>query len=298
MHQQRQQRTGPADGTRTIAVVTSTPAGDEWRAGLEAAHAQLERLGDLDWSPPADRYQGRVESFRGGRRDDGVVDLLAGHLRPDDSLVDVGAGAGRFSIPFAWRTREVVALEPADSMAGALVEDARAAGATNIRLLRSTWEEAPAGLLADVSFSAHVVYGVSRIEDFLLFLERAARRWAAVVLFGGPPQSRIDAIWRAVHGEARLLNPGLPQLMAVLWSLDRYPDVTMLDVPGWPLGDADRALRGLRRRMRVVPGSAADDRLQGAMGGLLVDWGNGQLGPADKRPMKLAVVRWRGEPIT
>jgi hypothetical protein len=37
----------------------------------------------------------------------------------------------------------------------------------------------------DASFSAPVVYSLARIEDFLLFLERVASRWAAVVLFVG-----------------------------------------------------------------------------------------------------------------
>jgi hypothetical protein len=37
--------------------VISTEAGDRWRAMLEAARAQLERLGDRDWRSPADHYQ-------------------------------------------------------------------------------------------------------------------------------------------------------------------------------------------------------------------------------------------------
>jgi hypothetical protein len=101
-----------------------------------------------------------------------------------------------------------------------------------------------------------------------------------------------QGVWRAVYGEDRLSNPGLPQLLAVLWSLERYPDVTRLDVPLCPLGKPERARRSLRRRLHVVPGSDADQRLEAAMNALLVDWGDGQLGPADKRPMKLAIVRW------
>src|SRR6266516_2548755 len=274
-------------------AVTSTEAGDQWRATLDAARAQLERLGDPDWKSPADRYQARVDSFRGSaRNDDGVVDLLAGYLQPEDRVLDVGAGAGRFSVPFARRVREVVALEPSASMADALVADARSAGVANIRLVPTTWEEAPGDLSVEASFSAHVVYSLPRIEDFLLFLDNAARRWVAVVLFGGPSQSRVNPIWQAVYGEARLPNPGLPQLLAVLWSLERYPDVSMLDVPAWPLGKPDRARHNLRRRLHVVPGSAADERLEAAMETLLVDWSDGQRGPADRRSFKLAVVRW------
>jgi SAM-dependent methyltransferase len=218
------------------------------------------------------------------------VGVLANHLRADDRLLDVGAGAGRFSIPLAQRIREVLALEPSPSMSAALLADARAAGMSNITLVPSTWEEAPADLSADVAFSAHVVYSLPRIEEFLQFLERVARRWVAVALFGGPAQSRLQAIWKAVYGEDRLSNPGLPELLAVLWSLERYPDVTMLDVPAWPLGDAERARRALRRRLHVMPGTPADDRLQSAMQTFVVDWGDGQLGPLDRRPRKLVQV--------
>jgi hypothetical protein len=140
-------------------------------------------------------------------------------------------------------------------------------------LLPLPWEEAPAELSVDVFFSAHVVYSLARIEDFLLFLERVAQRWAAVVLFGGPAESRVNGVWQAVYAEVRLSNPGLQQLLPVLWSLDRYPDVTMLDVPPWPLGKPERARRSLRRRLHVVPGSDADKRLEAAMNTLLLDWG-------------------------
>jgi len=260
---------------------------------LDAARAQLDRLGDPEWTTPADRYSARVESFRGtARSDDGVVDMLVPHLSADDRVLDVGAGAGRFSIPFARQVKQVVALEPSPSMAQALTADARSAGLSNITLLGVPWEDAPDDLSVEVAFSAHVVYSLSRIEDFLLFLERAARRWAAVVLFGGPAHSRLNPIWQKVHAENRLLNPGLPQLLSVLWSLDRYPDVAMLDVPPWPLGAPERARRSLRRRMHIVPDSAADERLESAMETLLADWGDGQLGPTDRRAMKLAIVRW------
>lgn len=74
-------------------------------------------------------------------------------------------------------------------------------------------------------------------------------------------------------------NPGLPQLLAVFWSLGRYPDVTMIDMPPWPLGHPVRARRSLRRTLHVVRGSDADARLEAAMKTLLVDRGDGQLGP-------------------
>jgi hypothetical protein len=108
-----------------------------------------------------------------------------------------------------------------------------------------------------------------------------------VILFAEPPQSRLFGFWQAVFDEPRLPNPCLPQLLDVLWSMAIYPDVRMLEVPAWPLGPTERARNGLRGRLHLVPGSTADRRLAAAMRELLVDWGDGALGPAERGPLKL-----------
>jgi hypothetical protein len=177
-------------------------------------------------------------------------------------------------------------------MGEALSADAEAAGSRNVRLVRSGWEELPAEA-ADGVFAAHVVYALPEIEQFVLQLQAAARQWVAVIVFGDPPQSRLFDFWPAVFDEPRQPNPSLPQLLDVLWSLGIYPDVNMLDVPVWPLGPQPRARNGLRRRLRISAGSAADDRLETAMAELLVDWGDRVLGPRDRRPLPLGVVHWR-----
>src|SRR5262249_43256350 len=126
-----------------------------------------------------------------------------------------------------------------------------------------------------------------------LRIQHSARTWCAVILFADPPQSRLFDFWQAVFGEPRLPNPALPQLLDVLWSLGIFPDVTMLDLPTWPLGPFGRARNGLRRRLHLQPGTAADARLEAAMSELLVEWEPGVLGVRDRRPLRLGVVHWR-----
>src|SRR3954447_4942181 len=95
--------------------VPTTKAGLRWQAMVQAHQAQTQRLRDPAWDGGSDFRPSFVESFRAGRGrwdDDAVVDVLREPLRPDDTFVDVGAGAGRFALPLAALVREVVAVEP------------------------------------------------------------------------------------------------------------------------------------------------------------------------------------------
>jgi len=279
----------------SIAIAASnarTAAGDHWRAMQDAARGQALRLGDPDWSAPIDPYADRVDSFRAGQRTDAnVVDLLAQRCGPESSVLEVGAGAGRLSLPLARRVRDLTAFEPSPAMAAALENDARDQGLANVHVVQARWEDLTEDS-SDAVFAAHVVYALPRIEEFVLRVQQAARSWCAIILFAEPSQSRLFDLWSAVFGETRLPNPALPQLLEVAWSLGIYPDVTMLEVPIWPLGPASRAHNGLRRRMRLTPGSESDQRLAKVIPELLTDWGDGILGPFDRRPLPLAVVRW------
>jgi len=137
-------------------------------------------------------------------------------------------------------------------------------GALNVRVVRSRWQDLNEPL-AEAVFAAHIVYAPPEIEAFVESLELLARRvvrgacvWLAAAVATLQPVAG-GLWWR------RLSNPSLPQLLEVLWSLGIYPDVTMLQVPIWPLGPWPRAQNGLRRRMRILPHSPADRRLEHAM---------------------------------
>jgi SAM-dependent methyltransferase len=270
-----------------------TAAGEGWRAMLDAVAEQTRRLGDPRWQSPADGMQPLAQNFRADplRSDDVFLDELARGLSPADSVVDIGAGAGRFALPLARRVADVVALEPSPSMRNALEAEAARFSIRNVRVLDVTWPVA--NLRADLVFAAHVVYGVRDIEAFVVSMRDSARKFAAAIVFAEPPQARLFGFWQAVYGEQRAPNPHLPQLVEVLQSLDLEPEVQVFETDQWPLGPLDRARAVLRNRLRIVAASPADVRLEAALPTLLTDW-DGRYGPLDRSPLRVAVVRWPG----
>ncbi len=154
--------------------------------------------GLIDWdllaelqATPAMSAPDRWDAF--AVRYDGFCRLQAGHtiaqldamrLRPDDSVLDVGAGTGRISVAAAARVARVTALDTSTRMLALLERNARAAGVANIDIRHLPWEAVEPG----VNLAAHDVVVASRSPAMrdLRRLDALARRAVFVMLFTGP----------------------------------------------------------------------------------------------------------------
>lgn len=235
----------------------------EWKRRIEEHNAQTIRTrGDLHyddlWSILAERF--RDDPFRTG---DPVVDTVAAWLQPESTVLDVGGGAGRYALPLALKCRQVTVVDPSPSMLEQLRRACEETGITNVDSVQSSWEEADVPP-ASVVFCANVVYGVSEIEAFVRKLEQHARERVAIVLFMDAPLSRMSPIWQAVHGEARIDMPALPELLPVLWEMDIYPNLTMCPpaMTTRTMPDLETALAITRHFLYIQPGSEKDARLR------------------------------------
>ena len=96
-----------------------------------------------------------------------------------------------------------------------------------------------------------------------------------------------------VYGEAIAPLPGIPMLLALLWEMGIFPDVSMLS-PVTPVLKADRdsVQDYMRRRLFVEEGSEEDERLQAAMEDLLEDIPEG-ITVRGVPPHRWAIVTWQ-----
>ena len=207
-------------------------AAEKYAALLDAVDEQQLRL----FGPrPADIWTGQsAAQFRFDPRRDLDPNLaeLAAYILPADVLVDVGGGAGRISLPFALRCREVLTVEPSAGMAAEYEGSREDAGITNARLVPSGWMD-DHGIEGDVTLTCDVTYFVRDIVPFIEKLQAAARRRVMVLVWSEPPPNRGANLFRRVYGEPLAPMPGHRELLPVLWDMGILPDVRVLPSPTW-----------------------------------------------------------------
>ncbi len=71
-----------------------------------------------------------------------VLTELTALIRPDDTLLDVGAGTGRFTILLAQHARQVTALDHSVTMLHFLREKQQGLSINNVNIIEAAWEEA------------------------------------------------------------------------------------------------------------------------------------------------------------
>jgi SAM-dependent methyltransferase len=264
-----------------------------WRMLVEGREAQgAARIGGE--RPNTDFWERRAPLFARFSAalpdDDALLTFLRGLLRPDDTVLDVGAGAGRYALPLARLARRVVAVEPSPGMRQHLAARLAEEGVTNVEVVAGDWLDV-AVEPASVVLCSHVVYAIAEIVPFLRKLDAHAGR--AVVMASRIGQFRGPAeLWRELHGEERVPEPSFIELYNVLYSLGIAAEVRLIEFAArWAYASVDEAVEENRDRLLVRPGSAADERLRAALTARLTREEDG-LWHWPTPPARAAILSW------
>jgi hypothetical protein len=235
-------------------------AAERWAGRVAANAAQVARLRES--VDPADFYASRVRSFQSGGYPATEWPRLLALLRPGDTWIDVGAGAGRLAVPLAGAVRQVVAVEPSESMRRALESGLADRDRANVRIIDGRWPQvaAKAGR-GEVALAAFVVFDQPDIVGFLEAMERAARRRVVVSVTNCAPSAGDDELWWELHGEPQASLPAAPELTEVLAETGRpFTLTTLTNARGRSL-PFEAAIDKARRTYWVARGTAKDRRL-------------------------------------
>jgi SAM-dependent methyltransferase len=208
---------------------------ERWQEVLQARATQMDAAYACLGRTSADFWDRRARGFHRSTRESASSDPFYTRVREcvnaSESILDVGAGTGRFSLALAPYARQVIALEPNAAMLSYLRAEIEANGVSNITTVQSRWEDAPADLRAEIVICCHVLYPILDIEPFLRKLHSASQQACYLYLRATHIDALTAPLWRHFHGDERQLPPGSIHALDVLYELGIYAQVEVVKAP-------------------------------------------------------------------
>ena len=232
------------------------PAATRWRETVERRQRQMDAAYAAIGRTSADYWTRRIgnrPSMLQHIADPGDPTMVA--MRPflstSTTVLDVGAGAGRYALALAPHVASVVAVEPDKAMVPRLESAIRETGAGNVTILQSSWQDAQVAP-ADVALCAHVLYPIANAVAFVRKLDACARRARFIVLRDVVAEPEpLGRLWAQFHHQPRYLQPGYADAFDLLYELGIRANVCVSVVPGptWSFETLDDAVAGVREHL-------------------------------------------------
>ncbi len=148
------------------------------------------------------------------------------NVTPDTTILDIGAGTGRFSVYLAPRARHVTAVDHSPEMLKYLRDNAAEAGVTNITTLQASVEElAINGNVKphDIVIAAYSL-DVNDMGDSLVKIDALAIEHAFIFTWVKRTFWDMENLWPLVHsGEKFVPCPGHDYIIKILNEMGIHP---------------------------------------------------------------------------
>ncbi|MCX6677375.1 MAG: class I SAM-dependent methyltransferase [Methanothrix sp.] len=158
-----------------------------WKATHKRGFAHHGKDMVSHWDARAKEFNKRV--MKNKEKSNRQVAMLS--LSTDETVLDVGAGTGRLSIPMARLAKSVTALDQSEGMLSCLQENVASEGIKNIHCIQKNWQDVGEGELVqhDVVISSNSL-GVYDLRAALAKMDSLAKR--AVYIFTFADGKRDD----------------------------------------------------------------------------------------------------------
>jgi SAM-dependent methyltransferase len=236
-------------------------------------------------SEPIKRY--RAHAWQRRQRPDPLLDFVLRSVDGGDTVLDIGAGAGRWTIPLAGRAKAVTAIEPAEDMSALLQENAKSSR-VNVRIIQSSWEEALVEP-CDIVVCAHAIYSSPDLASFVHKMEQHARKTCYLAIRLPPVDGVIGELSRAIHG-CTFDSANAVIAFNALYSLGIYTNIQVEnDIYPWVNNTLEEAFARVKRHLHLETNNSYDGLIRDTLSQRLISTQDGYVWPDG---MRSALLWW------
>ncbi len=243
-----------------------------------------------NYHPESGKFWQRYEKHarKKSERPDPLLDFVISNMEAGDTVLDIGAGSGRWTIPLAKKAGMVSAVEPSPEMAGLLQQSISAFKTKNIEIVPTSWEKASVSA-HDIAVCVHAMYSSPDLSGFVRKMENHARKrcYLAVRLFHA--DSVLGELSLAIYGHR---HDSVNAVIAfnALHSMGIYANVMIEDsLYRWKNDTFEEAFERARRHLRLENEKRFDNLIWNTLQRRLEKRGNTYLWPDG---MRSALLWW------
>jgi 2-polyprenyl-3-methyl-5-hydroxy-6-metoxy-1,4-benzoquinol methylase len=240
------------------------------------------------WRERAREYDARIQ--RRWSQPDSTRDWILSQVDAGTTVLDIGAGTGRWAMLLARHVCSVTAVEPAPAMIEVMTENLAEEGIANVQVIEGSWPHVQVGP-HDVSLCAHGMYSSPDLPAFARAMVQATRHRCYLLLRAPMADSVMAQIARHVWGQPHD-SPNLTVAYNVLLDMGIHANVLMEDSGLWEPethASLEQALCEVKRRFGLAESSEYDGYLQDVLSRQLAFRDGRYIWP---REVRSALVYW------
>jgi len=196
----------------------------------------------------AKRY--KVHARKRNERPDQLLDFILREIDGDTTVLDIGAGSGRWTIPLAKIAKTVTAVEPSSAMVDNLRRNIASAKLNNIQITQSSWEDAIVKP-HDITICAHAMYSSPDLASFVRKIERYTTRTCYLAIRLPPSDGIIGELSLSIYGRHHD-SPNAIIAYNALYSIGIYANVLVeSDIYNWTDNTFEEAFARAKRHLRL-----------------------------------------------
>lgn len=240
----------------------------------------------------AKRY--KVHARKSNERPDQLLDFVLKRIDGETTVLDVGAGSGRWTIPLAKTAKTITAVEPANAMLDSLHKNIADAKLNNVQVTQSSWEDAIVKP-HDITVCAHAMYASPDLTSFVRKIERYSTRTCYLAIRLPPSDSIIGELSLAIYGRHHD-SPNAIIAYNALYSIGIYANVLVeSDIYRWTDNTFEEAFARAKRHLRLQSSITYDTLIRDTLAKRLSLLNNCYVWPDG---MRSALLWWSPSPVS